>query len=196
MELIATLANTVILVIIFLYQKNKNKLLEDRISEQSTLLKETKDVVTQQAQAIDSQKTVVDTALEYTKSFEISKVEEIIKREVDLEYKKITSQKDKEIDGHAEALRKVEEFSKDYMNQVIDRLFNEFITPMNDELFELFELLMYFPKDHRDQVIQELPDGLSDRMKKAFSVIDEKYPEGVPVYTIGSVSTEKIDESK
>lgn len=85
MEIILALINTAILLVIFFYQKNRNKLLSELITQQQQLLQDTKNVVSQQAMAITGQSDIVKTAMEYSKAFDLSKIETIIRREVNLE---------------------------------------------------------------------------------------------------------------
>ena len=55
--------NTVLLLVLFFYQRNRNKVLEDQPLAQRQLLNETKTVVLKQASSIESQSKVVDTVL-------------------------------------------------------------------------------------------------------------------------------------
>ncbi len=71
--------NTVILVILFFYQRNKNKVLIDRINNQNTLLDE-------QSTAIENQSKVVDSAIKLFNAVNPEKIENIIKREASLEH--------------------------------------------------------------------------------------------------------------
>ncbi|TOI71012.1 hypothetical protein CGI53_23460, partial [Vibrio parahaemolyticus] len=79
--------NSILLVFIFLYQKNKNKVLLDRITQQEKVINETKGIIEQQSTAIDSQSKVVDSALKYTETFSPEKIESVLKREIELEQK-------------------------------------------------------------------------------------------------------------
>jgi len=57
------------------------------LDKQGKLLEETKAVVSQQATAISSQATVVDAAIKYSQNFSTERIEHIVRREVELEYK-------------------------------------------------------------------------------------------------------------
>jgi hypothetical protein len=98
-ELAFSSVNTLLLVILFLYQRNRNKVLEDQLSAQRQLLDETKNVVTQQATAIDGQSKVVDTALKYTAAFDLKKLEDLLRREIAIEQKEEVSHLRKELEA-------------------------------------------------------------------------------------------------
>jgi hypothetical protein len=85
-EHIFDIINTSLLVILFFYQRNKNKVLKDQLNAQHLLINETKSVVTQQASAIESQSKVVDTALKYTVAFDPKKLEDILRREIVIDH--------------------------------------------------------------------------------------------------------------
>jgi hypothetical protein len=84
-EYIFSIANIVILLFIFFYQKNRNKLLLERIESQGKLLNETNSIVTTQSSAIQNQHTIVDTAIKYSEAFSLEKIETIIRREIEVE---------------------------------------------------------------------------------------------------------------
>jgi uncharacterized coiled-coil protein SlyX len=86
-ELFFSAANTALLVALFFYQRNRNKVLEDQLAAQRQLLDETKAVVTQQAVAIEGQSKVVDSALRYTSAFDPKKLEEVLRREIAMDQK-------------------------------------------------------------------------------------------------------------
>jgi len=86
-EILSTIANTILLIILFFYQKNKNKVLLDRIQHQENLLNETKSIVSQQSTAIESQSRVVDTALKYSELFDPKKIEGIVRKEMQIDHK-------------------------------------------------------------------------------------------------------------
>lgn len=79
--------NSILLISIFLYQYNKNKLLLQRIDQQKEIISETKEIVVQQSTAIESQGRVVDAAVKYSETFSVDRVESIIRRELEIEQK-------------------------------------------------------------------------------------------------------------
>ncbi len=142
------LINTLILILIFFYNKVKNKVLVDKIKEQSNLLKETKDVVTQQAQAIESQKKVVDTAVLYSNNFDLKKIENIVKRELSLDYEEKLKKKENEI-----------KLNNAKFKIIIDELANDtaknLIAPI---IISLIVLLSEKNKEERERLLAEIPD--------------------------------------
>lgn len=167
MEIAATIINTILLLALFWYQKNKNKVLVDRISEQSSLLKETKDVVTNQAQAIESQKKVVDTALEYSNCFDIDKIELILKREIALDYQETIKEQESKIAEHEQSLEKANNAVRSSINYTT----SNYIAPLSGALFDL---LLAVSKDKREHVLSELPDSISKRFRLGLEEVDKK----------------------
>ncbi len=139
MDIITTLINTFLLLALFWYQKNKNKVLEDRIEKQSDLLHETKDVVTNQAQAIGSQKIVVDTALEYSKAFDLKKIESIIKREADLEFQAIINEQNDTINKHQQTIK----ITREAIKKAIEQVMSDYAVPLTIELLTM----LFFKSD-------------------------------------------------
>ncbi len=87
MNIFLSIVDTALLVILFFYQHHKNKVLQDNINAQSKLIDETKSVVIQQATALEGQAKVVDAALKYSSMFDPKKLEDIIRREIDIDHK-------------------------------------------------------------------------------------------------------------
>ncbi|MGS0675410.1 hypothetical protein [Shewanella sp. 125m-1] len=155
MDNLASIINTILLIAIFWYQKSKNKVLADRITEQSNLLRETKDVVTQQAKAIESQKLVVDTALEYSKAFDLEKIESVIKREVTLDYKEQISAHESKIEEHQQSAEKFSEVLATGVKSMAD----DYIGPLSGELFSL---LLQKPENEAREIISRLPTAINE----------------------------------
>ena len=176
MELIAAITNTILLIVIFLYQINKNKLLSERIAEQSNLLVETKNVVTQQAEAINSQKKVVDTALEYTKIFDVSKIESMIRREVELDYKEVLKKKEEDSNKKISDIQltkdTVIERTKYEVKYVTEEMAHRYIGPLTGELYRL---LISYSKEDREKVLSKIPDAIAGPIRKG---LDESYRMG------------------
>jgi hypothetical protein len=115
-ELSFNIINTSLLVILFFYQRNKNKVLKEQLNAQHLLINETKSVVAQQASAIKSQSKVVETALKYTDAFNPKKLENVLRREI-------------VIDHHQEMERFKSEFELQITtnhHQEVERLKSEF----------------------------------------------------------------------
>ena len=148
----------------FLYQKNRNKVLSDRISEQNNLLKETKDVVMQQSTAITSQKTVVDTAIKYSECFDPEKIQNITRREVELEknfelenikkeYRETISRTHvKHTDSIETIIRVTMEATSDMIKKLVSPLYFSYVVA-----------LMNIPKEERNKLIEDIED---DFLKK------------------------------
>jgi len=149
--------NTCILLALFWYQRNKNQLLNDRISEQSKLLSETKNIITNQATAIESQQKVVDSALKYSKTFDYQKIETIIKKELDLEYQSV-------IQEHKDTIKKIKNehpilMQKDTAEYVLKLMAKEYITPL---LGVFIALLLEKEPEDRIEILKQLPNTLNE----------------------------------
>ena len=166
------LINTALLVALFWYQKNKNKVLSDRIAEQSTLLRETKDVIANQSEAIESQKKVVQSALEYANAFDLSKIEALIKKEADLEYQQVIKDKEEVINKHKEDIEK----NKKAIMMVIEHMTSDYVSPL---MKELMGLLLLKGTDEREKVLSNIPEGIANSMRDAFKEFDKNRPPGL-----------------
>ncbi len=87
MDIFFSITNTLLLIILFFYQRNRNIVLTEQLSAQQKLIDETKSVVMQQATALQSQSKVVESALQYSESFNPDKLESILRREFMIEHK-------------------------------------------------------------------------------------------------------------
>ncbi|WP_420934896.1 hypothetical protein ACOJR9_02850 [Alteromonas sp. A081] len=168
------LLNTIILLIIFFYQKNRNKLLVERISQQEKVINETKGLISQQSTAIDSQKKVVDTALKYAESFSVEKIEQSVRLAVEAEQKQVQkahasfeSKEYEELLDAATQLGKIAEQS----NEKASQLLKEGVEPL---AVQLTMLLQEKTKEDRNIIIEKLAPGLArEIMRNIFSKIDE-----------------------
>ena len=163
-EDIVPLVNTAILLGIFLYQKNKNKVLVDRIEHQQKLLSETKGIVLQQSTAIDSQGKVVDTAIKYSEAFSPDKLEKLIRKEVDIEQKeereKLASElrsRIKDRDKRIELLEKKSQESQDLAQTVT----SDMLPPLMETLVKV---LILMSDEERSKVLDEMKEGASKEM--------------------------------
>ncbi len=142
--------NTVLLIIIFFYQRNRNKVLIDRIEEQEKVIVETKGIIMQQSTAIDSQSKVVDTAIKYSEAFSPEKLEAMIRREIEIE------QKEKQNDINIKANSSLTQLADIFGEQLSNHL-----TPFVEVIVKL---LISLPKDERDQFVDEMEDGDAKEM--------------------------------
>ena len=163
------ITNTIILILLFWYQKNKNKLLNDRISEQSKLLSETKNIILTQASAIESQKKVVDTAIKYSETFNYDKVETIVKKELELEYQNIIKQHENTIEEFKEKNPIL--MQKETAEHAIKITAESYITPLLAEL--IIQLLEKEPKD-RIIILDRLPKHLNDIAKHYLLIYEQE----------------------
>lgn len=86
MDTAISIANLIVLIFIFFYQKYKNKVLKDQLDAQGGILIETKSLVSQQTVAIDGQHKVVVTALDYSERFNPQKLEDLVRREMKVDH--------------------------------------------------------------------------------------------------------------
>jgi uncharacterized coiled-coil protein SlyX len=173
---ILLIANPVVLAALFIYQHYRLKFLATSMAEQRQLITETKAVVTQQATAITSQATVVDTAIKYSQSFDLSKVENLIRRELSLEFADEKARLEKELSSHKAKTTEVATASiSSAMEQAADyvkRLFSPVVSR-----YVLY--LLSLPPAERDLAIstieekdaRELIEGIIDAAKEKFGNI-------------------------
>ncbi|OOE76564.1 hypothetical protein BZG25_15540 [Salinivibrio sp. ML198] len=158
------LINTAILLGIFFYQKNKNKVLVDRIEHQEKVLNETKGIVLQQSTAIDSQSKVVDTAIKYSESFSPEKLEKLIRKEVDLEQKEERGKLEEEIERQLrekdERIENLERVSKKSI-EMAEEVTTNLLSPI---LGTLVKTLVFMPNDKKNEILNGIEDGASKEM--------------------------------
>lgn len=141
------LINTVILIIIFFYQKNKNKVLLDRISQQEKVITETAGIIKQQSTAIDNQKKIVETALMYSETFAPDKIELIIRREIEIEQK----EKRGELEAKIIDLEKIEKQNYNlYYDNIANMFVEDYITPYVREIIIL--MIRMSPEEHHGYI--------------------------------------------
>ncbi len=176
---IASIINLILLVLIFNYQKNKNKLMLQKIKDQEALLSETKNIVTTQSVAIEGQGRVVETALKYSESFSLEKIEGIIKRELMAEW--------------ADEKRSIEERHKaerERLKGVSDKLGTkgleavELAKKLSSDLVKptmkaLIVALCKMPLKQRDEVIHNMEENSAKEMVMA--ILEDVYKEAIKV---------------
>lgn len=150
-ELIFSIINTVLLIILFFYQKNKNKTLQDRIEKQNELLNESKNLIDQQSSAVDNQAKVVSSALEYANNVDIEKLRSLISSEISAEYEdELKSIKEE----HANDIEQLENELKKKYGKFIAIAINKSI----ERTTKLFSIpLVYFiiKMDEYDPLVRE-----------------------------------------
>ena len=181
--------NTCILLALFWYQRNKNKLLNDRISEQSELLSETKNIITNQATAIESQQKVVDSALKYSETFDYKKIETIIKKELDLEYQSV-------IQEYKDAIKKIKSehptlMQKDTAEYVVKLMLKEYFTPL---LGVFIALLLEKEPEDRIEILNQLPNTLNEVINELLVKYDKELQLNVNKYIEKNTWKDKISK--
>ena len=153
MDYLNIIVNIVGLAALFLYQHYRMKLLSEALEKQGTLIQETKNVVSQQATAISSQSTVVDAAVKYSQAFSPERIEQMVRREMEIEHKsekvdlenKIKELSDKNKESNKEQLQA---FAMKIVSHV-----SEFFTPvMSRYAIHLISL----PEDKRATEIERI----------------------------------------
>ncbi|CAG9295398.1 hypothetical protein [Celerinatantimonas diazotrophica] len=158
------LINTVMLLVIFFYQKNKNKILVDRIAQQEKILSETKGIILHQSTAIDSQSKVVDTAIKYSESFSVEKLEMLIRKEISLEQKeeqgKIKNALESKVRAKDERIEKLELASQKVMD-IASRTISDLLFPT---MGALVKVLIILPDELKNKILNDIDDGSAKEM--------------------------------
>jgi uncharacterized coiled-coil protein SlyX len=159
LSVVPQLLNTFLLVVLFFYQWNRNKVLLERIKHQHSVIEETKGIVIQQSTAIDSQGKVVDTAIKYTEAFSPQKLGDIIRREMAVEY---AEERAKLEAAHAMQLstldgknRELREASEKMMQVAIDAA-TDYVKPF---VFSIVKHLVTQPRQVRELFLTDMDDG-------------------------------------
>ena len=178
LEIFFSVVNTLILVILFFYQRNRNQVLTEHLSAQRKLIDETKSVVTQQATALEGQGKVVETALKYSEAFDPTKLETIIRREIDIEHKEKLENLKKEFEGrNTQAAESIEKLVNGVVvaasTSAAEATFS-FVEPM---LPLVMRSLVSMPKDERAEAIALLPESLQNIFLDGMEQIDQKIHE-------------------
>ena len=179
MDTAISISNLIILVLIFFYQKNKNKTLSDELKSQKDLLNETKTLVAQQTAAIDGQHKVVTTALDYSERFNPEKLEDLIRRELALDHtselaklkksfeEQQGSNQTQNIETLQSVIKQVVEFSA---TRAVELLLNPLLPPMVSQIASL-------PDDKRDEFVSSFSEPLLTAFTKALELIRTKEAE-------------------
>ncbi|ELL7181428.1 hypothetical protein Q4K77_001931 [Vibrio cholerae] len=187
MQNLLPLVNTFILLFIFFYQKNKNKVLVDRITHQEKTLIETKDIILQQSTMIDNQSKIVDTAIRYSESFSVEKLEKIIHKQVSLEQKEQQAIIEEELRGDITAkekrIQELQQVSIKSLDLAID-VTTSLISPL---LESHIKALLFLPKSTKDLLINEIADGPAKEMLvSAITNIEDQIDQMAPTKMISN----------
>jgi len=178
-DLVFSAANTVLLLVLFFYQRNRNKVLEDQLLAQRQLLAETKTVVLQQASAIEGQSKVVDTALKYTSAFDPKKLEELLRREIGIEHKEeigaLREQLESKSTNQETQTNRILEMVDQLVSTATDaaaKVTEELISPLIP--LALQALIPLSIADREDALATIKPDGIQQALRTALASIDRK----------------------
>lgn len=179
-EIFFSAANTILLIVLFLYQRNRNKVLEDQLGAQRELLDETKSVVLQQASAIEGQGKVVDSALKYTAAFDPKKLEEVIRREVTLEHREQIEQAQRDANGAASSR------SAD-LNELTDKVINVAVRAASEAAVDIikpllplvFQAVLRMPEGERSGALVEIPPDMRHFLLTAARELENRVQAGL-----------------
>mgnify|MGYP001387257618 CR=1 FL=1 len=170
--------NTLLLIILFFYQRNKNKTLKDRLDSQSALLEDTKALVVQQSAAIKSQRDVVESALAYSEKFDPDKLENIIRREVSQENSQEVAELRRQF---AAELANVELRESEKTKEIFERLADVSTEIAAEKIAPLLRYvllsLINMDIDQRRKAIEKFPSDLRAMIEKALTDIDRQLEE-------------------
>lgn len=120
---ITAIANTVLLILIFFYHQNKNKVLNEQLDHQQKN-------IDRMSELVNLQSNVVNSTMEYAGKFNLKEVESLITRELNLQF-------DKEI----QALKKqADEIPPKLLDTIVERLFDDLLSPYLKSIAALLSL--------------------------------------------------------
>ncbi len=171
--------NTALLVILFFYQRNRNKVLEEHLASQRQLIDETKSVVTQQSTALEGQGRVVDAALKYSSAFDSKRLEEVLRREIGIDHREEIDRLKREIEAKAEAPSSQSPSMDTLLNVLVDvaanaatKVTGDIITPLVPHV--LRSLLATAPSERAAAAADVQPEHLRKTLLDAVASIDAK----------------------
>jgi hypothetical protein len=170
-EIFFSAANTILLVVLFFYQRNRNKVLEDQLGAQRQLLDETKSVVLQQASAIEGQSKVVDTALKYTSAFDPKKLEELIRREIMLEHREQVESLKRRVEATTSSSpTDTQKLTTALINAAAESAYS-FIKPLTPFVVRAVLLI---PAANRAEALKEVDPSIRDTILKVVTEVETK----------------------
>lgn len=170
-EIFFSVANTILLVVLFFYQRNRNKVLEDQLGAQRQLLDETKSVVLQQASAIEGQSKVVDTALKYTSAFDPKKLEELIRRELMLEHREQVESLKKQVEATTSSSpADTQKLTSALINAAAESA-SLFIKPLAPFVVRA---VLSIPAANRAEALKEVDPDIRDTILKVVTEVETK----------------------
>ena len=170
--------NTLLLLFILWFQWNRNKILSERIDQQTNLIKDTKSVVTQQATALESQAKVVETAVRYSEAFDPAKMEAVLRKQVEIEsLEKITNFEKQYQQELIEKDEKHKQQLKELVNSIVQITVNIIKTNFYPLMKLFIGLMVRVSSKERDELIAAVPtDNLfKNLLEQASVMINEEY---------------------
>ena len=178
--IISSIFSNILIIVLIIYQIQKNKSLQDRIKNQERIINQTNEIVSSQATAIDSQSKIVDTALKYTNTFSIEKIENIIRRELNIE--------------KAEELKHIENQYKEILNKEVSEKCR-----IDDEKKNLQELLTTISKElivpYMSSIIKYLLTHYSEK-ESFLEVMKEGKAKDILLSTLDELESEYKNKTK
>lgn len=179
MQIFFAVINTLLLVVLFFYQRNRNKVLSEHLSEQRKLIGETKSVVIQQSTALEGQSKVVDTALKYSDAFDPQKIESIIRRELDIDHKEKIDQLKKEFDAQiseteSKAKQKFQTLFQELINTAASVTSKHTMDHVMPFIPHIIQYLVIVSKEERDKILESLPEIYRTRLRESVKEIETK----------------------
>jgi hypothetical protein len=168
-----------LLVILFFYQRNRNKVLEDHLASQRQLINEAKSVVAQQSSALEGQEKVVHAALKYSSAFDSKKLEDVVRREVDIEHREEIDRLKREIEAKAAAPASQIVTLDSMLDNLIAAVVTSAAEACEDMISPLiphvFRSLLSTPESERATAIVEVrPVGLQQTLLDAVATIESR----------------------
>ena len=181
-DLVIGATNTLLLIVLFFYQRNRNKVLEDQLSAQRQLLDETKTVVTQQATAIEGQSKVVDTALKYTSAFDPGKLEELLRREISFSHKEEIDRLKKELAAKSSPQESEVQKTGRLLDRLVEAAANAAVQVSQDLVVSLSPYvvrdMLRIPPEAREEAASHIkPEGLRIVLLRAAALVEKEMAE-------------------
>ncbi|QNN47491.1 hypothetical protein H9L17_04960 [Thermomonas brevis] len=167
MDYITAGINLLGLVALFLYQRYRLSLLSEALARQGTLLTETKNVVSQQATAISSQSAVVDAAVKYSQAFSPDRIEQMVRRELEIEHKGEKCELEQKVQALSDNQGRIITNS---MGQIADKISERFSQVFTPILSGYAIHLLKLPDEIRDAEIQKIEPSESRELVKSVVV--------------------------
>ncbi len=180
-EYLAPFLNTILLVILFIYQRNKNKILVDRLNSQECILKDTNELVNKQSQLIENHHKISDSAMRYAESFDPDKLKKVIEQEIKTKYENEIKNIERNYSGEISDLEEKNKKLKELMQRQVkdaldlsDKYHEEYMHAYLGSHIEAFARAVDIDIEARNEILSKMPEWMFDAYKNAYDVIDSK----------------------